>query len=58
MTIEEYKKLPFKTDENSKEILIEEEWNNISRRKRRFILKELKKGKVPNFIDILYCDEY
>jgi len=57
MTIEEYKKLPFKYDGEGKPVLVEEEWSSLSRRVRRFIERELKKGKVPNFIDFLYRPE-
>lgn len=53
MTLDEYKKLPFKTDGNCEEILIEEVWHKLNREKRRIIQKELKKGEIPkieNFI--------
>lgn len=51
MTLDEYLQLPFKTDGEGNDILIKDIFVSISRRIRRKIQRELKKGKIP---DITY----
>lgn len=53
MTLEEYKKLPFKTDGNGEEILIGDIWGDLNREKRRLIQKELKRDKMPRIENII-----
>lgn len=53
MTLEEYKKLPFKTDGNGEEITIGDIWSDLNREKRRQIQKELKRGKIPRIENII-----
>ena len=53
MTLEEYKKLPFKTDGNGDEIIIGDIWPDFNREKRRLIQKELKRGKMPRIEKII-----
>lgn len=53
MTLEEYKKLPFKTDGNGEEITIGDIWSDLNREKRRLIQKELKRGKIPRIENII-----
>lgn len=45
MTLEEYKQLPFKTDGDGKDVKIEEAWYEITRKQRRKIERELRKGR-------------
>lgn len=51
MKVEEYKRMPFKSD-GERDILIGEVWDELPRRKRRYIQIQLKKGKIPNFVDV------
>ena len=53
MTLEEYKKLPFKTDGNGEEITIDDIWSDLNREKRRLIQKELKRDKMPRIENII-----
>ena len=53
MTIEEYKKQPFKFDGNCKPVPIEDIWKDIPRATRREIERLVKKGKNPNIIHYL-----
>lgn len=48
MTIEEYKKQPFKFDGNCQPVLIEEIWHELPRASRREITKLVKNGIIPN----------
>lgn len=52
MTIEEYKCIPFKSDGEGHDILIGDEWDSLNRKQRRFIQTQLKKGIIPNFVDV------
>jgi|GEM_PF-3181615 len=51
MTIEEYKAQPFKYDGEAKPVTIGDEWPYLSRRTRREIKRQVKKGKNPNILD-------
>ena len=54
MTYEEYKKQPFKYGSNSEVITNEEMMDSLSRRARREIQKQLKKGRYPSLQDYLH----
>lgn len=54
MTKEEYLKTPFKTDGEGKQVLVEDAWYDIPRKTRRLIERELKKGKIPDFVDMMF----
>ena len=44
---------PFKTNGNGEELTIGYKWPYLSRRTRRMIERLVKKGKNPNFVDML-----
>lgn len=51
MTLEEYKAQPFKYDWAGRPVTISEVWMDLTRKERREIQRQLKKGKNPNILN-------
>lgn len=51
MTLDEYLQQPFKTDGEGNAVIIADEWPRVPRTIRRQVERELKKGKVPDFVN-------